>query len=392
MRRHHLTLDLVRDGRHAVAEDDLTGSPEQDFERLAIVVAGLRAQLPHLSEDPFLTYPKSGAGDVDRRPDELPPSTEVVEQIVSAAGGLDLVGHWARSDVVAGHASSNGLRRWFERTSFDFDWSLHRGPGVAVKRQQAGFAWRPAELEQALSEARAELEVLERPQRALAPGRYRAFLAPSAVAAVLELVSWDGFGLGAHRTRRSPLMALGNGERRLSELVSLREHHAAGIAPRFTRAGFLKPPSVELVERGRLVGLLAGERSGVEFGAPVNAAHEWAEALEMAPGALARVSATSALGTGLYIGNVWYCNFSEHDDCRITGTTRFGCMWAEGGELVAPVPAMRFDDSFYRMFGEQLLDLTDSRERILDTESFPHRAPRTLEVPGALVADLHLTS
>ena len=68
------------------------------------------------------------------------------------------------------------------------------------------------------------------------------------------------------------------------------------------------------------------------------------------------------LGTGLYIGNLWYGNFSDLPAGRLTGMTRFATFWVENGVIQAPVSTMRFDDSAYSLLGSQLEALTEQRE------------------------------
>ena len=97
------------------------------------------------------------------------------------------------------------------------------------------------------------------------------------------------------------------------------------------------------------------------------------------------------LNTGIYINNLWYCNFSDHNDCRITGMTRYACFWVENGEIIAPINVMRFDESIYQMFGENLLDLTREREFIFDSSSYEQRSTTSYHLPGALVEDFTLT-
>ena len=58
-----------------------------------------------------------------------------------------------------------------------------------------------------------------------------------------------------------------------------------------------------------------------------------------------------ALGTGLYIGNLWYLNYSDHPNGRVTGMTRFSTLWVEGGRAVAPAEVMRFDDTLFHLLG-----------------------------------------
>ncbi len=50
---------------------------------------------------------------------------------------------------------------------------------------------------------------------------------------------------------------------------------------------------------------------------------------------------------------------------------------------------MRFDETLYRAFGENLLGLTEDREVILDAGSYGGRATSSGIVPGALVEDFN---
>ena len=88
-------------------------------------------------------------------------------------------------------------------------------------------------------------------------------------------------------------------------------------------------------------------------------------------GALPRASRVpqilQRLGTGLYISNLWYLNYSDLPAARMTGLTRFATFWVEDGQIQGPVSTMRFDDSLYSLLGSQLEDLTQEREMILST-------------------------
>ena len=52
---------------------------------------------------------------------------------------------------------------------------------------------------------------------------------------------------------------------------------------------------------------------------------------------------------------------------------------------------MRFDDSIYRMLGENLLELTSSRELLFDPSTYEERSTSTARLPGALLRSLRLT-
>jgi predicted Zn-dependent protease len=98
--------------------------------------------------------------------------------------------------------------------------------------------------------------------------------------------------------------------------------------------------------------------------------------------------ALAALGTGLSISNFWYLNFSDRPSARVTGMTRFACLWVDNGEPVAPVEAMRFDDSLYRLLGDQLLALGDNAVLMPAGDTYDGRATGGIEVPGALLGGL----
>jgi len=97
------------------------------------------------------------------------------------------------------------------------------------------------------------------------------------------------------------------------------------------------------------------------------------------------------LGTGIYVSNLWYLNYSDRTACRITGMTRFATFWVKHGVIQAPLDAMRFDDTIYRMLGDNLLGLTSERDLILDPDTYLHRSTRSARLPGILAEDVTFT-
>jgi predicted Zn-dependent protease len=236
------------------------------------------------------------------------------------------------------------------------------------------------------------LELLGKAQRTLEPGEYRAYLAPRALEEMTGLLSWDGFSAKARATRQSPLLRMEHGVR-LSPKVSLTENTRDGVAPHFQQDGFVKPGSVTVIAGGALREALVSPRSAKEYGLEANAANarESPESLDMAPGGLAFDDVLAALDTGLYIGNLWYLNFSDRSACRITGMTRFATFWVESGRIVAPLNPMRFDDTLYRMLGEKLVELTRDTELLLDASTYDGRTTASARLPGALLESLRFT-
>jgi predicted Zn-dependent protease len=231
---------------------------------------------------------------------------------------------------------------------------------------------------------------MSRPAQRIEPGRYRAYLAPEAVRDLVELLAWGGFGLKSHRTAQTPLLRLVNGERTFDARISVHEDQIRGLVPGFTVEGFEKPERVTLIRNGGYRDCLAGSRAGKEYGVAVNSGSEYPQSITIDAGGLPRSEVLERLGTGLYIGNLWYLNYADRNECRITGLTRFGTFWAEGGELVAPVDVMRFDDSLYHLLGDRLEGLTRERELILSPATYGGRSTASSLLPGILAGGIDL--
>ncbi|HEX4884519.1 MAG TPA: metallopeptidase TldD-related protein [Casimicrobiaceae bacterium] len=387
-----VAVRLVRGARHARHALALSGDLAADIALATSSLAGLRAALDDVAEDPHLLLPDAVVSSRQVVPGSLPPSAEVIDAVLDAAAGEDLVGVYAAGPVARGFANSEGQRNWHAVTTFNLDWSLHHRADKAVKMMMAGFDWAPADLAAKMRVARERLALVTRPARTLGPGRYRAWLAPSAMEEIASLLRWGAFSGRAMATRQSALARMQDGQR-LSPLVTLAEDFATGVAPSFQQDGFTRPARVPLVEQGALAGSLVAPRTAREFGMAANGANGWEspEALSMAGGTLPPEDALSALDTGLAIGNLWYLNYSDRVACRMTGMTRFATFWVEGGKVVAPVDVLRFDDSLYRMLGDHLVALSSRPELILSSESYGSRQLASVRMPGALLSELAFT-
>ena len=71
--------------------------------------------------------------------------------------------------------------------------------------------------------------------------------------------------------------------------------------------------------------------------------------------------------------------------------TRFASFWVERGEIVAPIEAMRFDDSFLRLFGDGLLGLSREVQLMPSGDTYGSRHLGSITSPGALLADMRFT-
>jgi predicted Zn-dependent protease len=386
-----LSVDLIEGQRHAQGQINLSGTLEQDLPRLRDLLEALRRTVRHVPPDPHLCYSTQVRSSVDRRNGQLPDPAKILGQICACGKSRDVVGIWAGGKVERGFANSLGQRNWFETASFNFDWSLYAAGDRAVKCSYAGFQWEADQLATKMEQARLQLDSMSRPPRSIAPGRYRAYLAPSALQEILAMLAWGGFGLKSHRTKQTPLIKMVEEGRQLHPCVHIAENSREGFSPRITSAGFLRPDRVALIAAGCYHDHLVGARSAREFGVPPNADEDYPDSLDMAGGRLSRDAVLAELGTGLYINNLWYCNFSDRNDCRITGMTRFACFWVQGGEIQGPVPVMRFDESVYHLLGGGLVGLTAERELIVEPDTYRRRSLASMRLPGALIEDFTLT-
>ncbi|RJG08059.1 TldE/PmbA family protein [Noviherbaspirillum cavernae] len=390
VRQIYLSLHLIDGMRHAKTSTSLAGNLESDRPLLEYMLNGLRSRLPELPEDPHLLISTEVQSSEHISASQLPETGAIVDEALTAAQGHDMVGILAAGPLWRGFANSFGQRNWHQSASFNLDWSLYQSRDKAVKTTHAGFEWSSAEFREKFANAAAQLAMLQRTPISIRPGAYRAYLTPAALSDIIGMLNWDGLSEKALRTRQSSLRRMRDEGWQLNPAVTLAENTADGLAPAFQNEGFIKPERIALIEQGCLAGSMISPRTAKEYGIATNGADggESANSLDLAGGALPQSRALQELDTGVFIGNLWYLNFSDRSNFRLTGMTRFATFWVENGEIKAPLNVMRFDDSLYRMLGENLLGLTRERELLIDTDTYGARSTGSMRLPGALVKEL----
>ncbi len=394
--QRELSLRLIQGKRHASTELSLSGVAAEDLARVDSALARLRERVAQLPEDPLLLWETEGVSSVHLSPEALADGAEMTDAILEEAaldGGVDLVGILASGPIYSGFASSRGQRCWDERRSWLFDWCLYQQGDKAVKSSVGGTGWDRSLLAQRMAEARLALPILSRPARRLEPGRYRAWLTPSALGEVMGLLSWGAFSHRAQEARNTPLLSMLTQGRTMDPRVSLAEDLAGGLQPGFSHDGFARPERVPLIEAGALVGSLVSPRSSLEYSRAHNGAssEESPTSLNMKAGELAAGTELEALGTGLWISNLWYLNYSDRPAGRITGMTRFASCWVESGEVVAPAEVMRFDETVFHLLGEGLVAIGEQQSMMPDAGTYERRATASQRLPGILVDGMRFT-
>ena len=388
-----IDIDLIEGQRHTEASLQLSGDAPTDNQRLAAILQRLREQRAVVPEDPHLIVNTEPTSTHHVGDDQLPDRDQALAAIAEGAGDRDLVGIYTSGAVANGFANSLGQRNWFETSTFNFDWTFYLRADKAVKNSYAGFEWHDATFEHKLVDASAKLDALAREPIDLEPGEYAAYLTPAALEEVVGLLTWSSFGARAQHTSQTALLRLLNGQGELDQSIRMTEDTANGVAPNFQEQGFMRPDEVVMIDQGKSADPLVSPRSAVEFDLDPNGAagDESPRSFSIDGGDLPTDQALNELGTGLYIGNLWYTNFSDRPACRVTGMTRFATFWVDGGEIVAPVNVMRFDDTVYNMLGSKLKGLTSESEFIFDNSTYGERSSGSVRLPGALLDSMRFT-
>ncbi|QJD29254.1 TldD/PmbA family protein [Methylococcus geothermalis] len=401
VRQLRLALDFRSQDRQVRFTTDLSGQETQDLCSLHAMLAQARSEAAALPPDPFATPLENHGQSEEWQEGESPATEGVVEQIATATADIDFAGLFATGLQVRGVRNSEGQSHWYSASGFFLDYSLFtvnsEGENKAVKGLLSGADWNGARLSAALDADRRLLAQLQYPSRALPPGEYRVYLAPAAVAHLVDLLSWGAVSYGAWKKGGSALRRWIEGEVPLSEKFSLRENFALGLGPRFNSCGEIAPMTVPIADRGKPKNLLIGARSAREYGVVSNGAESgpWSEeqlrSPEILPGNLPERDALKRLDSGLYIGNLHYLNWSDLQSARLTGMTRYACFLVEHGEIVAPIRDLRFDDSLYRIFGTELEALSDEARLFPATDTYEQRSLGGAKVPGMLLSGFRLT-
>jgi predicted Zn-dependent protease len=370
-----------------------TGDWAVDWPVLQTALQVLQAELPHLPVDPYGVIPQGNATSHECYEGELLAISTIGEALLSQVQDTDFTGIYAGGLSFRGYADSAGQYHWFQTIGYTLDYSLFNDRGQAVKGYLAGQNWQDSAYRDKIAATIAQLEMMALPSKRIPRGHYRTYLAPAAVADLLMMFSWGGVSEADLQQGNSALGLLQRQERQLSRLFSLSENFQGSGVPRFNQWGEIAPMHLPIIQQGKLINSLVNSRSAKEYGKVTNFADldEALRAPEVAPGKLRADDILAQIDTGLYLANLHYLNWSDHPNGRITGMTRYACFWVEQGEIVAPIENMRFDDSFYRFFGDTLIELTNFQEFIPNIDTYDRRHLGGIRVPGILVDDFTYT-
>jgi predicted Zn-dependent protease len=389
-----MTLSLSNnDKRNLKSSVRLNGTYNRDISTLIKALNYLRRELPDLPKDPYMMFSKSiHSTEISSNRQNID-DKEILEHIMNSASNLDMVGIFSSGSIYTGLANSLGQKNWHSDFSFSFDYSIYNKKNNAIKLNYSSKNWNEEDYNFILNKGIEKLAILSNPEKIITTGGYKVYLEPSALNEIIDMMAWGGFSYKSNKIGTSPLHLLNKKERQLSELVSIGENIKDGISANFNSDGFIKPEEINMITKGKFTETLTSPRSSLEYAVVHNAAgsSEYPCSIDMRAGEIADNEILETIDNGIYISNLWYLNFSDRNNGRMTGLTRFGCFLVENGKLSAPINTMRFDDSVYSMLGENLIGLTSSRELLIDSGTYEERSTSSARLPGAIIDDFKMT-
>ncbi|MAF79213.1 MAG: Zn-dependent protease [Halobacteriovoraceae bacterium] len=393
----HIDMDLIKSCPETKglkgASLSFSFSSSTTEEQLHLYLQHLQKEVEQLPVDPYTVAHEAGEKSSEENKGELPPINEILDFFKEELSGVDLAGQLVSGTSFRANTNSLGQMHWFSSESMYLDYSLYSAKEKVVKGSYASTHYNKQVLAQSIHDAKEALKVMDAPTTELSPGKYKVYLAPAAVNEIADILGWHALSGSAYKQGDCPLGEAFEGKKNLSPLFNMNEDFSLGLSPRFNELGELAAEKMSLVKKGKLENLLVSKSCELEFGLKSNQASgsEAPRSLVIETGELKREEILEKLDTGIYLSNLHYLNWSDKQKGRITGMTRFGCLWVENGKIVGPIKDMRFDETLYQIFGDGLRAITEFSEVSMATGSYSQRDIGGVKLPGLLVEGFTFT-
>lgn len=396
----YLTLDYFSNQRNVKQVLTLSGD-SADFINIELALARARAEVKALPQDPLAVMHSVSDKSFSEFKGQIPSVESVTHSVAELFKGADLAGLYAGGTQISALVSSAGADHWFSTDSLNFNYSLFTkdldGHNRAVKSQWAGNRWDLSGLQSNAHQSLVQLKALERPTQTIKPGNYRVYMSPEALNDLIGMFNWNGLSYRAYRLGGCAMAKLFEEKRTLSNRFTLQVNYDLGLTPQFNSTGAKAPVRTRHFENGKFINWVVSDRTSKEYGVPSSGAEqtpwggEYMRSYEVLPGDLDETQAFEALGTGLYLSHLHYLNWSDVNEARITGMTRYVALWVENGKPVGPIKDMRFDVSLYKTLGADLEALSKSTTLIPSNDSYEKRSLECSRMPGALFKEFKFT-
>tara|TARA_Y100000389_G_C17462892_1_gene523152 strand:- start:4 stop:1344 length:1341 start_codon:yes stop_codon:yes gene_type:complete len=395
---YKVTLSLFHGKKSLQATTTISSDINYSVKNLISEINGLREPLSLIPENSFTEFPEKFNSCDMHRVGQLPDREDILDSLMDIIREDNLTGVWTSGKIFRASSTSEGTNHWFEKDSFIFDFSLIDAKENMVKILYPGYEWSKEKFLSAFNDASAQLKLMNKSKIELKPGKYRVWFEPHAVADFVDMLNWNGVSESSLRNGSSSLLKMRNDNVKLSKKFSLDESFDRKSTAPFNSRGEVSN-NVHLIENGELKNTLINSKTALEYNLKSNYAEdvnswgmgEYLRAPLMHGGDIKQNERLQRLGTGIFISNIHYLNWSDNLGGRITGLTRYVCYWVEDGKMIAPIKTMRFDDSFYNFFGNNLEGVGESILSRPVIETYDGRNPGETTCPGILVNDFELT-
>ena len=388
-----LNISLIYNNRKCSGNIPIKGDLDSDIVNAKNELNRLRSEVIQLPVDPFAIIPNKIESSNNINKGSLLSPKAVPESIIPAMQKIDIAGIWASGFIFSGNANTLGQKHWFSTETFSLDCSLITKDEKMVKATFADSSWDQDKYEKFMNESIQKLYHMEKQSIKVNPGNYRTYIASAGVSDLLSMLSWNGISEASIQRGQSALCKMKNEDTQLSPCFSLTEDFRTGLVPKFNSLGEISSETLPLIHNGILKNTLISSQTAKEYNLSTNYASsgEYIRSPYMSGGELKESDVLKKIDTGLYLGNLHYLNWSDNVGGRITGMTRYACFWVENGEIVAPIENMRFDDSLYNFFGNNLESVSEDVIFNPETGSYNSRSLGGTYCPGILLSSFSLT-
>ncbi len=388
-----LSVRAVIEGRTARAS---TNKFDEDSIRQAcdgaLTLARLQPPYPDLLPMPRAsTYQAVERFDAETA--ELSPRerAETVRKVIGRAEKerLTAAGIFSSGSTASSILNSHGLNAYHEESLSEFSVSMLSDSSSGWAKR-ASTEWKTLEPETLAERAALKARESHEP-REIVPGKYAVILEPAAVLDLLGFFALDFGGLAVREKRSCFTDRVG--QKVFGGNIDIHDdvYHPFQSGAPFDGEGVPRQ-RVSLVEKGVVRNLVyarqTARKAGTEptgHGFPLP--NEYGEApmnIVMGGGRATTEEMIRSTERGLLVTRLWYIREVDPYKKILTGMTRDGTFWVEGGEVRYGVKNLRFNQSIIEMLGQ--VEMMGPPQRTSGEESFD------MVVPAVKVREFNFSS
>jgi len=388
-----LSVRLVSEGRMArVGTNKLDEASIRQLCEDALILTRLQPPDPELLRMPGPQTYRAVARSFSETAELTPQArAEAVAKVVVAAEAdhLTTAGVFASGSSAYALFNSRGMQAFHEETTSEFSVTMMNETGSGWAKKTAPY-WPEIEPLELADRARQKALASQEPKE-IAPGRYTVILEPAAMLDLLGFMILDFSGLAVHEQRSCLTGRVG--QKVFGENINFRDdaYHPLQTGAPFDGEGIPRQ-RLPLVENGEVKNLVYSRQTAHKLGAqPTGHALALPNELSEAPLNIVMEGDRSSLDDmirsterGVLVTRFWYIREVDPYHKILTGMTRDGTFWIEGGEVRHAVKNLRFNQSLVDMLNQ--VETLGSPQRTAGEESFE------MVVPAAKIRDFNFAS